>query len=807
VCPGVPAQDASEGQLIGDVRFEGLKTLKSDDLLRLVESKPGARFEFLRVREDLKRLSKFALEAEVRLENTKEGIVLVFKLRENPVLKEVRFVGNVKVKTKDLLPVVRVQTGKTVSREEVRQSREAVEKEYRSLGFMRAKIQADLVPVSLKAGETAAEQAILQIQIEEGEKIRVGDVILEGNRHFRSTRLRLSLETKGSWLFLHNYFDDEAFERDLGKVRALYAGAGYFDAQVARGAFDYDEKKHIVSPRIIIVEGPRYRIASVEVKGASVFRPAEIEYFFRKQKGKPFDRKEYGIAMEKATRLYADTGYLTTEIRDSFDFTPEKGEMRVLLSVTEKPRIRVGGILLKRPALLYPEEPSWFGKIYHRIAPPVRNEVVEREMRLRPGDIYTRRKEEQSEERLRRLGVFEEVKIESLATDDPAVRDAQIVLEDGTTGNLALGVGYGSGGGGGYTFGPIMERFVYAWSSFSERNIGGHANVARVDFLVGLSGRRELQREEGGSYRSWWRMVPAGQTSRGSISYYDRNLGDSNLSLYNEVFHANLFPPGYYERRTGVGSELGIPLDGLPFEFARDGTWKAYLGARGEYVHLSDGGYHPDESFNRKYGLGTLRLRIERDKRITEKLDGRNYDPAAGYFASAGVEGGYADGALAKFTGSLEWYRKLTDKLVFATDLRAGLTARDARNVVPTERFYLGGANDQRGFAYRQAGPHDRGDHEVPLGGATKLLARNELRYPIFEVLSGVVFLDAGMVDPQTFRYGSTRVSTGLGFRIRVKYIQMGVDFAYPLMYQRGDLRRVFHFTVQTGWGPLGKME
>ncbi|MCX6635604.1 MAG: hypothetical protein NT090_11070, partial [Acidobacteria bacterium] len=80
-----------------------MKTLKSDDLLRLVESKPGARFERLRVTEDLKRLSRFALEAEVRQENTKEGIVLVFKLRENPVLKEVRFIGNVKVKTKDLL--------------------------------------------------------------------------------------------------------------------------------------------------------------------------------------------------------------------------------------------------------------------------------------------------------------------------------------------------------------------------------------------------------------------------------------------------------------------------------------------------------------------------------------------------------------------------------------------------------------------------------------------------------------------------------------------------------------------------------
>jgi outer membrane protein insertion porin family len=793
VCPGVPAQEASEVPLIAAVRFEGLKTLKSDDLLRLVQSKPGAPFERLRVTEDLKRLSRFAVEADWRLENTKEGIVLVFKLRENPVLKEVRFVGNVKVKTKDLLPVISVQTGKTLSREEVRKSREAVEKEYRFLGFMRANIQADLVPVSAKADETAADQAILQIQIEEGEKIRVRDVIIEGNRHFSSTRLRRGalflggLETKGSWLFLRNYFDDEAFERDLGQVRGLYAGAGYFDAQVARGAFDYDEKKLIVSPRIIIVEGPRYRIASVEVNGASVFRPAEIEFFFRKQKGKPFDRKEYGIAMEKATRLYADAGYLTTEIRDSFDFTPEKGEMRVLLSVTEKPRIRVGDLGYSRTPRLHEEEPSWFGRIYQRIAPRVQNEVVEREMRLRPGDIYTRRKEEQSEERLRRLGVFKEVKIESLATDDPAVRDAEVVLEDGVTGNLLLGVGYAEYNG------------VYGWSNFSERNVGGDANVASVDFLVGQRG------------------------SRGSISYYDRHLGNSNLSLYNEVFHTNLSQPGYDERRTGVGSELGIPLDGLPFEFARDGTWKAYLGARGEYVHLSEPetttdenyhfwpdpkwskrDYHPDENYNRKYGLGTLRLRVERDKRLTEKLDGRNYDPAAGYFASAGVEGGYADGALAKFTGSFEWFRKLTDKLVFATDLRAGLTPRDARNVAPTERFYLGGANDQRGFAYRQAGPHDRGDHEVPLGGATKLLARNELRYPIFEVLSGVVFLDAGMVDPQAFRYGSTRVSTGLGFRIRVQYVQMGVDFAYPLMYQRGDLRRVFHFTVQTGWGPLG---
>jgi outer membrane protein insertion porin family len=765
-CRTALAQTAPESQTISDVRFEGLKALKSEDLSRLVESKPGTQLDRIRVREDLKRLAKYALDAEVRQEAAQDGVVLIFKLRENPVLKEVRFVGNSKVTTKHLQSVLRVQVGKTVSREELRKSREAVEKEYRFLGFMRAKIQADLVA---PAAGAVADEAVLQIQIEEGEKIRVEDVVISGNHHFSATRLRLGLETKGSWLFIRNYFDDDAFERDLSHIRALYASAGFFDAQVARGAFDYNEKERTVSPRIVIVEGPRYRIASVEVNGATVFRPEEIQHLFRKQIGKCFDRKNYAISLEKATRLYGDAGYLTTELRDDFRFTPEKGEMRVVLSITEKSKIRIGSLLLKRPALLYEGKPSWFGKFYHRVAPPTKKEVVQREARLTPGHVYTKRGEEQAEERLRRLGVFEEVKIESSATDDPAVRDAEITVEDGTTGNLFLGVGYSEYNG------------VYGWSSFSERNVGGEANVASLDFLIGERG------------------------NRGSISYFDRSLGDSRASLLSEIYHANHSQPGYDEKRTGAGAELGIPFESLPFWSGRDDTWKAYLKARGEYIRLSRGDdYHPAEDFNRKYGAGTLRLRVERDMRRSEKLDGKNYDPAGGYSASLGVEGGYADGPLAKITSGFEWYQKLTDKLVFATDVSAGLVQRDADKIAPTERLYLGGSEDQRGFAYRGAGPRDRDDHDVPLGGSTKLLARNELRYPLFEVLTGVVFLDVGMVDREALHYGSTRVSGGAGFRIRVKYIQMGVDFAYPIMLQEGDVKRVFHFVVQTGWGPLG---
>ncbi|HBF33479.1 TPA: hypothetical protein DDW35_02825, partial [Candidatus Sumerlaeota bacterium] len=96
---------------VAEVRFEGLKELKSEDLIRLVESQPGTRLERTVLSSDLKRLGERVLTAEVWREKSPQGLIVTFVVQENPTLSEIRFVGNSQLKTKSLEPLTRVKVG------------------------------------------------------------------------------------------------------------------------------------------------------------------------------------------------------------------------------------------------------------------------------------------------------------------------------------------------------------------------------------------------------------------------------------------------------------------------------------------------------------------------------------------------------------------------------------------------------------------------------------------------------------------------------------------------------------------------
>ncbi|HBF33540.1 TPA: hypothetical protein DDW35_03140 [Candidatus Sumerlaeota bacterium] len=653
-----------------------------------------------------------------------------------------------------------MKVGELLTRESVRKAREGVQKEYNTLGYMKTKVETDVVP-------QGDGKAVLQVRVEEGGKVRVVKLAFEGNNYFSSARLRFAVETKSSWLFFKNYYDEGAFDRDLDAIRQLYLAHGFFDVQVARGAFKFDETDKEISPKVRIVEGARYKLGRVEVQGASTFKPEELQASFRDLVGKNFSRKEYNEALEKARRLYADAGYITTEVADDLDFDRSKGEVRSTLTVQEGPKIHVGKLLLERPHMIDPGKPSWFGKIYGYVAPPVQDKVIAREAKLKSGSVYEKRKEEMAEERLRRLDVFETAKIESQATNDPNVRDARISVEEGVTGNLMVGVGMSDALG------------AFVWTSFSEKNIGGRADVITVGGELGQ------------------------KASSGRASYLDRHVGESDVSLQYQAYYTDTDEPGYHERIAGASVEAGIPMESLSSSDAfGEGMWKMYLRARAEHVRTDEGDYNPEEDFNRNYAVATGRVRVERNGVTTEKLDGKNYDKTGGFLVGVGLEEGVADGTLTKVTTDLDVYQKVTKKLVFASEMQAGIMPNDAKDIGPTERYYLGGTDDLRGFKYRQAGPHDKGDSDVPLGGATKLLARNELRYPLFESITGVMFLDAGTLDDKAFSIGDPRASTGVGLRIKIKRMEMGVDLAVPVLTQDHDQKRFFHFNIKGGVTP-----
>lgn len=759
------ASAASAGpEIVSEIEFQGAKSLSRSRLESMIKSRVGEPYDADRVREDLKALDQVARAPKALRAPTADGVKLTFVLQENPVVGEISVVGNSVISTKRIVATLPVKAGEPLPSDGLAQCKMKILKDYRAAGHMQAEVRVNAV-------DRSDGGVNLQILINEGERLKIKDIDIRGASNISKTRIRWAMDNKGSWFVFSNYFDEFAFEEDLQAIERLYKARGFFDAVVSPGEFLYDEGKKEVTPVVMINEGPRYTVRSVTVEGATIFSQPEVQKPFEGMAGKPYDGQKMAAALEKLKALYFNEGFLLTEARESYDFDRAAAEMAVSIKIVERQRVRVGNVIVDRDPYDVEELENMgvFGRAYSKISPPVKGEALEREMKLRPGEVYRKNLEEETVDRLERLGIFDSVEAHSEPTEDEGVRDLVITVEEGVTGRVIFGVGFGDATG------------VFVFGEYTERNLFGDARDLRARVLIGTD------------------------AITGEITYYDRFLREDGSDLMVTLFKSLFRRRGYDEDEIGLMAEVGVPRG----EYLRD-----YYRARVGYVSTDldeDYAGEEDDDNNEEledelsdYPVIAARIRRVLDTR------GPNKDwPSEGQTRAGGLEVGYADGPLVKLTGQFSYYRQLQGSLIYRLNTEGALMPFDASDVGISERLFLGGTEDLRGFAYRGAGPMAGKDDDVPIGGSTKLLVQNELRFTILEnmgfsrrptPLNGLVFADAGMLGRGPLELDSPRASIGAGLRINMKHFNVGVDFALPVLKQSDDLEQYIHFKISSAF-------
>ncbi len=740
------AQDASD--TITAIEFRGLNALTSARLQNLITSRVGEPYDPETIRNDIKALSAVARNVEVRRLAEPTGIKVVFIIEENRPIRDISIVGNSSISTDRLMKTIPISKGEVLASDALAKTREKILKDYRAAGHSATNVRIETL-------DNSDGSVSVQIFIDEGQRIKAESIRIIGNRNLASLRIREHMESRGSWLFFKSYYDEQSFSEDLEAIRKLYVSYGYFDATVRRGEFLWRADKKAVTPTIIINEGPRYTIGSVQVEGATIFTSMEVQAPFSKLAGRPYSAKEMSAAIEKVRSLYGDEGYILTDMDEDYSFDTAAAKVNVTIKINEGRRQRVGDVIIARTApQMDKDEQGMVSRLYSRISPPVKDETIKREVRLKPGDVYRRNLERQSVDRLERLGVFESVDAHSEPTQQEDVQNLVLDVEEGNTGNFIVGAGYGDATG------------VYVFATYTERNLFGEA--------------RDLQA----------RIMAGTRAVTGRVSYLDSYFRPDGTSMQVDAYKTSWRRRGYDEDELGTSVEFGRPLN----EYL-----KAYLTGRLEYVWLDQRKDFGEDLNN--YVVATVGGRLENDT-----TDSRIW-PTEGDIKGAGVEAGVADGPLLRFTGNYETYRTLRDNWIYALNVRGGLMPIPAKEVGITERFFLGGTDDMRGFAFRGAGP---ARDDVQIGGSTKLLVQNELRYTILEnmglgkkeiPLRGVTFADVGLIGRNPLEIGTPRVSVGTGLRINMgRQVNVGVDLAAPLVKQSSDRTQFVHVKLSSAF-------
>lgn len=370
--------------------------------------------------------------------------------------------------------------------------------------------------------------------------------------------------------------------------------------------------------------------------------------------------------------------------------------------------------------------------------------IVSRELKLASGDIFRYARLLETQRELYKLGVFMAIRTQVENSTLPDHKDVQFALTEKELMVINLRAGYGTRDrlrfGLGLTHYNMLGR---AWQgklegklSFVEQRVNTSVTFPRTFFLPGkLSVGFFFKRLEEIGYET--------HSLGGNIgTRFD--IGRDELSVKYEVERIST----HYEEADSTEQDL---LHGITVGWLRDRRDDPFYTTRGYYANVNcevSGIVFPSDV---DYVRPTAQI--------------RSYQPIA-------------------------W-------VVFATAARAGMVQPFApTDDVPIyKRFYCGGASSVRGYSERTIGPVDENDN--PLGGRYLVEVSTELRFPIYRILGGVVFIDGGNIwqeyeeIPLGLRWG-----VGAGLRIRTPLGSVRLDYGFKINRQEDEPAGSLHFAI-----------
>lgn len=749
--PAAPEPDRpvtlTDAPIVRSVEIVGASADDAASAKRVISTRAGEPLDPDKQRKDIEKLYNLGLfhpNIMVEAVDVSGGVQVQYVVQPNPRVSAINVTGNSQVPTAKILADLPVKTGETYSPQAQNKLRDNVLRLYEERGFPDAAVSIDERP-------DISGNVELGVTVDEGTKTRIRNLQIVGASSVNDLMLKIKTENRGSWGPFKRYYNESKFQQDMDVVRSVYLNKGFLDVSVQRGEFVYAQDRSWVDPVMVVTEGPQYRIGRLEACGYTLFSRDEILEPYRTMQGQVYDQGEFEKRSTRIKHMYGDEGFVSAVVESDFQKDPSTGMVDVTVTVTEGSRVYVGDVRVVSET--YPEdtEMGWLRKYYSRFSPPVKDEVIRREVQLRPGQVYRRFDEVRTRERLQSLNVFETVQVHEQLTGDSNVRDLVVQTEQGNTGSLIFGAGFGDVEGG----------FIY--TNYIEHNLFGMARDLRVSLLLGT---RALS---------------------GEITYLDRYFMGTDLDAEFSAFHKRFRRTGNFEQaNTGVTAEFTRPLS----DYLKDSVRLRFESIGYDF----DNKRKLDDTRIDDYFAATIRYRLSHDTR--DEL----FFPTEGHVATGSIETGIADSFLIKLEGQYASYYSIADDWVAANNTMVGLIPTDIDDIGYADRLFMGGSGDLRGFRVSGAGPHDSRNEAIPLGGATKIISQFELRRRFTENFAGVAFADIGMLGHDPFEFESPRASVGVGVRMRLPVATVSLDVGVPVISQNQDQRSILHFNMTSAF-------
>ncbi|MCM8786881.1 MAG: outer membrane protein assembly factor BamA [Candidatus Omnitrophica bacterium] len=726
------------------IAIEGNKIISDATILSKIKVRANQPFSSDLVNEDLKNLyaTGFFDKVDAKKEDTEDGVILTFMLKEKAILKKVEIEGAKSIRIKKIEEVLDLKEGGFIDEYKIEEATNKLYDYYKKRGFFQTKIEH-----ILKIDEEKNE-ATIKFVINENRKLKIRQVNFVGNKKFSKKELIRLIKTRPNWIFNQQPFNEETFADDIKRIKDFYERNGFGDVKVKE---DIKFKNDGVYIDINIQEGKCYYIGKIEVVGNENVTTDQIRKVLKSKEGGIYSEQIIYQDISNIREIYMEKGYIFCQVEPISFLNTQTQKVDTTFKITEN-------------QIAYVEKINIYGNT------KTKDKVIRRELRIYPQDRYDGKKIKKSKERLENLGFFEEIRFNTEAGTTPDSVNLNVDVKEAKTGYFSFGGGYSS-------INEFMGFIELRQRNFDYKN-----------FSTFTGGGQDLS-----LYASLGTI-----TDFYKLSFTNPWIFDVPISFGFDVYkrgHSREEDVGYAYSETVQGGDVRL---GKEF----NDYIKGQIAYRLDIVKIRDvidtaSQELKDEEGTTSLSSGELQLNFDTRDDVFNPTSGI-YFPHT-FQLTGGPFGGDKD--FIKYFSRFSIYFPMINKSVIEFRLRVGFADPfSGTSKLPIyERFFAGGANTIRGYSERKVGPVDSITND-PIGGEALFVGNIEYSYPLIDFLKIAAFFDTGNVWKKNgdFLSGDLKSSVGFGVRVKTPIGPISVDYGLPLDKEEGkeDKKGKFHFSV-----------
>ena len=784
--------------ILDEIKVTGLKNFNEQTVITYTGLKQGQKIRIPgeEISSIISKLWKLDLFSDINFYLTDirdNNASIQIDIIELPTLSDFKITGLKKSKIETIISDIEIKKGQKITENFIKTTKNYIVNKYKKDGFLNAKVAINVVPDT-----SDVNLSKMLIKIDLGDRVKINNINFKGNNIAKPYKLKKKMKNTKTKFFgrfwKKSKFIEEDYKDDLNSILEFYKEKGYRDARIIVDSVIANKNR--ISINIDLEEGNKYYFGDINFLGNTVYTDNQLLRVLGLSKGDTYN----GVLLKKRiadnskpdgedlTNLYQNNGYLFSNI-NPVEVSVENDTINFEVRIVEG-------------------KPAYFNKISVVGNTRTKDHVIYRELRTKPGNLYSKDQVVRTVRELGQIGYFDPEQISpDFKNVDPNAGTVDIeygLVEKGAS-QVELQGGYGGGG--------FIGTLGLSFNNFSLKGLKDKSQYKPLPMGDGQSLSLRLQANRfyntsSFSFSEPWlggRQPVSFSTSISRTKQYRFNYltGRANKDQFFEISGAQI----------GLAKKLRVPDDyfilsqSIGYQYYNLNNYYTGLFTFGDgksnnifyQINLTRDNTYVNPIFPLGGSQFSISAKLSLPYSLFNDIDYGDLENQAEYQN----EDGSPDQAKIdqekfkwlefykiKFKGS--WYTRIIDKLVLKTHAEFGFLGayNNDRGVIPFDRFYLGGDGMSQ---YAMDGRETvalRGYTNQALSDRDGSTIYNkfslELRYPITlkpaASIFALTFLESGngYNNFRDFNPFNSKRSAGLGVRIFMPaFGLLGIDFGY----------------------------